>query len=143
MVTKIKRIGERPELIFGRAAASIMYNLGNELEYTTKQTVKASKSIAPVYNPAKYPMYNNAYTRGAHGLLKASIKYSRVARYKHTLCTNIYSRKSYAGYVENGFFHKQANRRIRGRFYIGVPIRIVHVRLFKVRIEYAFTKSFK
>lgn len=143
MAVKVTKIGRSPSEVFSYAASTINDFLQEELEFTTDQTVKASKSITPVYDPAKYPTYDNAYTRGAHGLLKASVKRKKVTRGKHTFGTAIYSRKSYSSYVERGFYHKRAGRHIRGKFYIGVPMKIVHQRLFPRRIIKAFKKSFK
>lgn len=143
MAVKVTKVGRSPSEVFSYAASTINDFLQEELEFTTDQTVKVSKSITPVYDPAKYPMYNNAYTRGAHGLLKASVKRKKVTRGKRTFRTAIYSRKQYSSYVEHGFFHKKANRYIRGKFYIGVPIKVVHQRLFPRRVIKALKKSFK
>jgi len=143
MAVKVTKVGRSPSEVFSYAASTINDFLQEELEFTTDQTVKVSKSITPVYDPAKYPTYNNAYTRGAHGLLKASVKRKKVTRGQRTFRTAIYSRKSYSSYVERGFYHKRAGRYIRGKFYIGVPMKVVHKRMFPRRIVKALKKSFK
>jgi len=144
MVVKVTRIGRSPSEVFSYAASTINDFLKGELEYTTDKTVKVSKSITPVYDPAKYPTWSRMpHARGKHGLLKASIKRKPVKQTKSTMKTAIYSRKRYSSYVEHGFIHHIAKRPIRSRKFIGVPMEVVHKRLFPRRITIAFKKAFK
>lgn len=143
MAVKVTRKGRSPEEVFTYAASTIQSFLKEELEYTTDQTVKVVKGITPVHNPAKYPTWNTRYTRQPHGLLKASIKRKDVKATKHTLKTAIYSRKKHSSYVEFGFTHNHSHKWIRGRFYIGVPMKVVHKRMFPRRITIAIKKAFK
>jgi hypothetical protein len=143
MAVKFTKIGRSPEEVFSYAASTIHDFLQEELEYTTDQTVKVVKSITPVYDPIKYPSWNTRYHNGVHGLLKKSIKRKKVTQGKRTLRTAIYSNKRYSSYVERGFRHKLAKRWIYGRFYIGVPMKVVHKRMFPRRIVVAFKKAFK
>jgi len=143
-MVRITRVGERPEVVFGYAAAHIMSFLGDELEYTTGKTVDVSRRIAPVYNNAKYPAWSHMpHAMETHGKLKKSINKSKVKVGKLTLDTSIFSNIYYAGYVERGFMHSRSHRRVHGRHYIDVPLRVVHQRLFPKRTKLAFIKAFK
>lgn len=144
-MTKVvfKRTGVDPAELFAHAASTINPFLQQAFEETTDATVKVSRKLAPVYNPAKYPSWNRMpHAKGKHGLLKASIKRKPVRVTTRTFKTSIYSRKRYSSYIERGFTHKIARKYVRGRFYIKVPIKVVHERMLFRRTNIAFKKAY-
>jgi len=144
MASTTRRYGRDPKEVFTTAAESINELLAQELERATDVTVSFSKSLAPVYNPAKYPKWAHMpHAMQPHGLLKKSIRRTKVKVGKRVIKTSIRSSRNYAGYIEDGFIHKYAKRRVSGRKYVGTPMNLVHKPMFTRGIVRAFRRAFK
>lgn len=129
-------------------------NLQESLNNIGKYSSWYSQTLAPVYNPSKYPSFagfKNHYT--PPGKLKASIRLLKTKRAyglgSHNAAlgvtyfiARVKANTKYASYVENGFIHHLSGKRVRGRRYMKAGARLAVSRHHKAEIEKAVRKSF-
>ncbi len=103
---------------------------------------KTAKRFAPKYNNLKYPTWvgmPNAHAVG--GRLRESIV-SRTTSFKYSGRSVIRANTSYASYMENGFYHVRADRRVPGTSYMRSAYYTTFVPKFKRELHKAHRITF-
>lgn len=113
-----------------RASLSCNPLLKDALDDSLGSTVTYSKSIAPVYVPSKWSL--SGYAKRSHhatppGTLKASIRGNQFRHFGNgsLFIGGLFAGASFASHVEEGFYHKEAKRRIPGRHFMKTAIYFV------------------
>lgn len=141
-IVRVKNLGT----YLAKAERTQHKHIGDAIKSSVRQTTAYAKSIAPVYNPAKWENSKYAFMKNhmtPPGTLKASIHTKRMISTDTKYFTGIKAYASFASFVEEGFHHKQAKRKIPGRYFMHKAVHLVFKRVIHEKLEEAMHKIFK